>query len=234
MVDFEKLIQAQGSSIHKVVDFDFNKDKLLHLNLTSSNTELTDVILNDTDLFSDWINLKISEKNARYAIGGYAEHRTIYARSTHFGGEDEPRRLHLGVDIWAPIGTPVYNFYDANVHGFANNDNFGDYGGTIILSYEIEGLKFNVLYGHLSLASLNNLTEGDFIPKGKLFATFGAKGENGYWPPHLHLQVIKDMQSFKGDYPGVCKFSERETYLANCPNANVILLSTFPKLVFNI
>jgi len=39
--------------------------------------------------------------------------------------------------------------------------------------------------------------------------------------------LIEDMQGLKGDYPGVCKFSERERYLANCPDPELILRSTF-------
>ena len=27
----------------------------------------------------------------------------------------------------------------------------------------------------------------------------------------------------KGDYPGVCRYSERDKYLANCPNPDLIL-----------
>ncbi|RYZ44700.1 MAG: peptidase M23, partial [Chitinophagaceae bacterium] len=43
------------------------------------------------------------------------------------------------------------------------------------------------------------------------------------WPPHLHFQIIKDMHGWKGDYPGVCRFSEKEAYLQNCPDADLIL-----------
>jgi hypothetical protein len=35
--------------------------------------------------------------------------------------------------------------------------------------------------------------------------------------------LIIDMQGWKGDYPGVCKFSEREIYLQNCPNPDLLL-----------
>jgi hypothetical protein len=47
--------------------------------------------------------------------------------------------------------------------------------------------------------------------------------ENGHWPPHLHFQLIIDMGKAKGDYPGVCKYSEREKYLDNCPDPGFIL-----------
>ena len=227
MKTFEQLISSNAATIGKVVDFDPTRDKLLPLDFTSNNKELTDEILDDTDLFSSFINQKIFAHGARYGIGGYDEHRTIYSRSAHFDTEEEPRRLHLGVDIWGPAGTPVYNFHEAKVHSFANNNNFGDYGATIILAYKIDGLTFNVLYGHLSAASLQNLEPGQLISAGSKFAEFGMKEENGFWPPHLHFQVIQNMYGLKGDYQGVCKFSEREKYLANCPDPNVILKSTF-------
>jgi peptidoglycan LD-endopeptidase LytH len=47
--------------------------------------------------------------------------------------------------------------------------------------------------------------------------------ENGNWPPHLHFQLIADMEGWKGDYPGVCKYSEREKWLGNCPDPDLVL-----------
>ncbi|RYF99497.1 MAG: peptidase M23 [Chitinophagaceae bacterium] len=230
MKTFEEVILSKKSVIGKVVDFNLADDKLLPLDFTAANRALTDEILDDTDLFSSWINQQLKTNDAKYGIGGYDEHRTIYSRSAHFDTDEEPRRLHLGVDIWAAALTPIYNFYDATVHSFANNNNFGDYGATIILSYNIDGYQFNALYGHLSLASLNDLEEGKFISAGTAFATLGVKEENGFWPSHLHFQIIKDMEGCKGDYPGVCRFSEREKYLNNCPNPNLILDCTFKRL----
>ncbi|RYD75783.1 MAG: peptidase M23 [Sphingobacteriales bacterium] len=227
MDTFDEIIRAQAPYIQKVVDFNKKSDKLFSFDFTATNTELTDEILDNTDLFSSWIAKKICDATARYGIGGYNEHRTIYARSAHFDAGKEPRRLHLGVDVWGLAGTSVYNFYDATVHSFANNNNFGDYGATIILAYTISGFKFYALYGHLSLASLQGLEEGMFIAAGTKIAELGVKQENGYWPPHLHFQIIQNIEGFKGDYPGVCKFSEREKYLANCPDPNLILNYTF-------
>jgi len=217
------------SGIGKVVDFEIS-DKLYPFDFTSSNQELTAPLLTDTDLFSNWVSGKLSKNGCRYGIGGYGEHRTIYSRSEHFGTVEEPRRLHLGTDIWGPAGTPVYAFSDAVVHSFQFNGHFGDYGGTIILQHSIQNLY--VLYGHLSVSSLDDLQEGLAIIKGTSFAEFGRQEENGYWPPHLHFQVIKDMQGFKGDYPGVCKYSEREAYLSNCPNPDFILNNTFKSTSF--
>jgi murein DD-endopeptidase MepM/ murein hydrolase activator NlpD len=225
--EFSTTIATVAKNFHPLVDFDQHTDKIFHFDLTSNNTSLNEDIVADTSIFSKWISDELSANNARYGLGGYNEHRTIYSRSTYFDGEEEPRRLHLGTDIWANAGTPVYNFMEGKVHSFKFNDHFGDYGATIILKYEIDGLAFHALYGHLSLDSLEGLSTGQTIASGKEFAAFGVPEENGYWPPHLHFQLILDMQGKFGDYPGVCQYSRAETFLKNCPDPYPILEATF-------
>jgi murein DD-endopeptidase MepM/ murein hydrolase activator NlpD len=206
-----------------IVPYNPSTDKLLLLNFTEANTGLADEIINDTSHFTAYINQKLKAANATYGIGGYDEHRTVYSRSEVFDTNEEPRRLHLGIDIWGDAGTPVYAPIDGTVHSFAFNDRYGDYGATIILSHTTNGQSFHTLYGHLSLNDLNGLSEGQTIKAGREIAHFGEPEENGHWPPHLHFQMINDMEGRKGDYPGVCKFSERALYLANCPNPDVLL-----------
>jgi len=147
----------------------------------------------------------------------------VYRRSRHFDGDGEPRSIHLGIDIWLEAYTPVYTPLDAKVHSFANNDNFGDYGATIILQHELEGIPFYTLYGHLSLASLSDLKEGKSYKAGDKIAEIGADPENGHWPPHLHFQLITDMLDKKGDFYGVAPPSEKEAYAKLCPDPNLLL-----------
>jgi murein DD-endopeptidase MepM/ murein hydrolase activator NlpD len=208
-----------------VVPYIARQDKLLLLDFTANNTDLTHHVLNDTNKFCRYIEEKLVDAGCKYGIGGYAEHRMVYSRSTHFDSTDneEPRRLHLGIDIWGPVNTPVMAPLNGSIHSFAYNDHFGDYGATIILTHNIEGYTFYTLYGHLGLKSLKNLREGLFINQGDVFAEFGMLFENGHWPPHLHFQLIIDIQQNKGDYPGVCKYSEKGQYLDNCPDPDCIL-----------
>jgi murein DD-endopeptidase MepM/ murein hydrolase activator NlpD len=226
----------------RVVSFDPEKDKLLLLDFTEKNKALTDSIVSDTRLFSEHINYKLENKGARYGIGGYAEHRTVYSRSRIFDkdlslknnanppspseDEVEPRRLHLGIDIWGKPNIAVIAPLNGIVHSFAFNNRPGDYGATIVLSHQLQGISFYTLYGHLSLNSIKNLNEGDRIMQGDIFAEFGIPTENGQWPPHLHFQIIIDLEGWSGDYPGVCKYSEREKYLENCPDPDLILQMT--------
>ena len=219
----EELLKKNEIVFHHVVPIDPSY-KYLKLDFTASNKELTDEMLSDTSLFSDYVDRKLGATNAEYGIGGYNEHRTIYSRSKVFDtGGEEPRRLHLGVDIWGKANTPVYAPLNGIVHSFAFNNAYGDYGATLILQHRVANFIFHTLYGHLSLKSIQDKKEGQAIKAGEWVASFGKPQENGHWPPHLHFQIILDMQGMKGDYPGVCQYSEREKYLANCPDPDLIL-----------
>ncbi|OQP60925.1 peptidase M23 [Niastella vici] len=223
---FENIIRKYQNTFHGVVDFNPGKDRLSTLDFTQQNKELTPEILGDERVFSDYIQQKLQSSNSRYGIGGYAEHRTIYSISPHFDGKqpsEEPRRLHLGVDVWGAAGTPVYAFMGGMIHSFAFNDQFGDYGATLILLHQLDGVPFYTLYGHLSLRDLQSISAGNYVSIGQTIAHFGELHENGHWPPHLHFQIIRDMELKEGDYPGVCKYSEKEKYLANCPDPDLIL-----------
>lgn len=218
------LLKANKEQFNQVVEFDPVNDKVIKIDFTDNNKELTNDILENEDEFVHYLFQLLNDKGARYAIGGYDEHRSLYKRSSVFTtDDDEDRRLHLGIDIWGKPHTAVMAPLDGIVHSFAFNNAFGDYGATIILTHQLVGQTFYTLYGHLSLNSLKNLMEGERIEKGDKFADFGIPMENGHWPPHLHFQVIADLQGYKGDFPGVCKYSEREKYLANSPDPDLIL-----------
>ncbi len=216
------LLLKYQDTFHPVVPFDAKKDKLLKFDFTAANNQLTEDIILDTNVFSAYIEKLLGKKYA-YGIGGYDEHRTVYSRSSVFDDAEEPRRLHLGIDVWGSAGTPIFAPFGGYVHSFAFNNHFGDYGATIILHHQMDGVSFNTLYGHLSLNDIAGLHEGQYITRGIEFAHFGKPEENGHWPPHLHFQIIKEMHQHEGDYPGVCKLSEREHYLLNSPDPDVIL-----------
>ena len=219
----ELLLHKYAPTFHPVVQFVPAKDKLLPLDFTAANTQLTETIYSDLDLFCSYITKLLHAGRARYGVGGYNELRVIYAASEHFDDAGEPRRLHLGIDIWAEAGTPVFAFMGGSVHSIAYNDNKGDYGATLVLLHQLEGHAFYTLYGHISCRDIEQLAPGQYVVRGQEIAHLGSPAENGQWPPHLHFQVVIDMQLKSGDYPGVCKFSEREKYLQNCPDPDLIL-----------
>jgi murein DD-endopeptidase MepM/ murein hydrolase activator NlpD len=220
-----RLLQRNQSHYHTVVPFNKDTDRLIPFELTAANKTLTDEIIQDTHRFSHYVDELRASSGALYAIGGYAEFRNMYSRSAAFDAErpgEEPRRLHLGIDIWGTAGTPVYCPLGGMVHSTAMNTGFGNYGATIILLHQLDGVSFYTLYGHLRQADLV-YTEGQYVNHGQLLAGFGQPEENGHWPPHLHFQIIADMELKTGDYPGVCRLSEKDHYLGNCPDPDLIL-----------
>lgn len=220
------VLKKYQHDFHTVVPFIPGTDRLLPMDFTESNTELTKGIIENDQQFIAYISNKLQQANVVYGIGGYNEHRTVYSRSTLFDAArpgEEPRRLHLGIDLWGAAGTPVYAFMGGRVHSFAFNNNRGDYGATIVLQHQLEGITFHTLYGHLGLQDIATLSEAQYVTRGQRIAHFGVPEENGHWPPHLHFQVIIDMELKQGDYPGVCRFSERAKYLLNCPDPDLIL-----------
>ena len=218
-------LKAHSKTFHNVVDFDPAKDKLIHFDFTNDNKELLDIDFGDTKVFTKYVQEKLKKEKAKFGIGGYDELRAFYERSKVFDAtsDEEPRRLHLGIDIWGEEGTKVYAPLGGMVHSFAFNKNFGDYGATLVLLHQLDTVTFYTLYGHLSLDDIAKVTEFQYIIRGQVIGHLGKPEENGHWPPHLHFQVIKDMRTYKGDYPGVCKYSESKKYLDNCPNPDLIL-----------
>lgn len=151
--------------------------------------------------------------------GGYLENRSIYDSPVFRPEGEMPRSLHLGLDVFAPAGTLVYAPLEGFIHSFQINGGELDYGPTILLQHEIsEDLIFWTLYGHLSEGSLFGVDEGDFVSAGETLGELGTRHENGGWAPHLHFQVILDIGDWKGDFPGVCRVSERQKWEAICPS----------------
>jgi murein DD-endopeptidase MepM/ murein hydrolase activator NlpD len=223
--DFFSVIEKHQPYLKPVVRVSAAQ-KLVKLDLSTDNKNLTTGIMGDIDKLSAYVNEQISSNGGTFGIGGYLENRNLYQHSPLFDAqqkETEPRTIHLGVDIWGPAGTPVFTPLGGTVHSFAFNNHQGDYGATIILQHQLEGFVFHTLYGHLSLADLTYLRPNNFISPGICIGHFGAPAENGNWPPHLHFQVIIDMRMNVGDYPGVCAASQKASYRQNCPDPALLM-----------
>jgi len=209
-----------------VIDKIYSKSDYTKIDLSASNETLNKINVNAPKEMEDYINEFTKIKNAKIAIGGYLETRNLYKRSKYFNEQTNPsdeRNIHLGVDIWAKAGTKVLAALDGEIHSFKNNTNHGDYGPCIILKHQVEESVFYTLYGHLSLHSIQNIQIGDTVLQGDEIAQLGDSSINGDYAPHLHFQVIKDLQNNFGDYPGVCSLNQLSFFKENCPNPMELL-----------
>lgn len=194
------------------------------LDLSINNSELKTLNITAASDFENYINDFVKQKKAHIAYGGYNETRNLYKRSTVFkASAKEERNIHIGLDLWTTAGTPILAALDGKIHSFQYNHQLGDYGPTIILEHEINNQRFYTLYGHLSLESIQGLSKEELVKKGQTIGALGNADVNGDYAPHLHFQIIKDIQNKEGDYPGVCSSNTLPFYLSNCPDPNLLL-----------
>ena len=144
----------------------------------------------------EWVERQLAAAGATVGVGRYCEARTLYdAPGFASEGNDGPesRTIHLGLDLFAPAGTPVYAPLSGTVVSAAHNAEPLDYGPTVILRHPpSDGGSdgFHTLYGHLDQATLDQLAPGDRVAAGAVIGRLGDAQVNGGWPPHLHLQAI--------------------------------------------
>ena len=99
-----------------------------------------------------------------------------------FGEREDPINgegaFHPGIDIEAPIGTPVRAAGDGDVTG----ENMGaGYGRTVVLDH---GHDLLTLYGHLSAVAV---APGQHVQRGQVIGYVGQTGRAT--GPHLHYEV---------------------------------------------
>ncbi|MCR4325698.1 MAG: peptidoglycan DD-metalloendopeptidase family protein [Patescibacteria group bacterium] len=219
---------AEDQGISPLIPQAYLRTPPLRFDFSKQNPNIRHVNMADANTLQAYINESLTKAGRTWGMGGYGEERFFYEKSSLFKSGDEYRSIHIGLDIWLPAGTALCAPLNATVHSFRLNDNFLDYGPTIVLQHDIRGVIFHTLYGHLSKQSLEGLREGEKIASGEHIATLGNVQENGSWPPHLHWQVIGEMRGKKGDYPGVVTPSEKEVYLSVCPDPETLLRPFLP------
>ena len=105
--------------------------------------------------------------------------------TSNFGIRTDPfngsARMHAGVDIPGPVGTPVYATADGTVD---RAERAGGYGNLVELDH---GKGIQTRYGHLSRILV---AQGAHVTRGQLIALMGSTGRST--GPHLHYEVRMD------------------------------------------
>ena len=224
-MDFITFLKELSKTPIKVIAPSVDFGSYVSIDLSNNNKELEEFDIECSASWSNYLHYYLKSRQKLIAFGGYLERRSLYKRSKHFNkaGSFNSRNIHLGIDLWCGKDTPVLAVFDGVIHSFLDNTNFGDYGPTLVVKHSIKNVIFYTLYGHLSRSSIKSLHKNTQILKGQVIGFLGDSKINGDYAPHLHFQIIKDMQHYKGDYPGVSSQADIEFYCNNCPDPNLVL-----------
>jgi len=221
-------LESHADQMGRVMEPDLKTANVEVFDLSFGSRELGNLAeLNETAAITRNLFERIRRTGASVGVGRYNEARPLYTSDLFKSeGNDGPqwRTVHLGLDLFMEAGAPVFAPLDGRVHSFRYNAGPLDYGPTIILEHTVANgsLTFFTLYGHLSVDSLDGLSEGMVIKQGTRIARLGDESVNGGWTPHLHFQIITDLLDRVGEFPGVALPSEREVWLSLSPDPNLI------------
>jgi murein DD-endopeptidase MepM/ murein hydrolase activator NlpD len=91
-----------------------------------------------------------------------------------------PNRIHTGIDIAGPWGTPIIAADTGIIYFFPGYYGYGNY---III---IHGHGYSTLYGHLS-SFARGLHSGQIVARGTVIALEGSTGNST--GPHVHFEI---------------------------------------------
>lgn len=110
--------------------------------------------------------------------------------SSEYGWRKNPvsgvNKLHAGIDVAAPAGTPIY----AAASGYVQTAGWssGGYGNYVIIYHGkmSDGTAYSTLYGHMKSVATS---AGKYVKQGELIGYVGSTGNST--GNHLHLEVWK-------------------------------------------
>jgi murein DD-endopeptidase MepM/ murein hydrolase activator NlpD len=95
---------------------------------------------------------------------------------------DGGRRRHQGIDLLAPVGTPLVAVASGHITRLSNLDR--GRGGISLWLRDRRGTAYYYAHNHHNLVRL-----GQQVRAGQLLARVGATGNARGGPPHLHFQI---------------------------------------------
>lgn len=105
--------------------------------------------------------------------------------SSQFGNRRDPftrwTRFHSGIDIAAPLNTPIYAAADGKVTMAGWN---GGYGNTVMVEHDT---TYETLYAHLNKIDVK---VGDSVKKGDIIGRMGTTGRST--GVHLHYEIKRN------------------------------------------
>ncbi|MFR2404534.1 MAG: peptidoglycan DD-metalloendopeptidase family protein, partial [Eubacterium callanderi] len=140
-----------------------------------------------SDVTKLWQKLGINFGSGAFGEGGMMWPTDSQSITSYFGGRDSPGGIgstnHMGIDIGASEGTPIYAALPGTV---TTAGWYGGYGNAVIIDH---GGGMQTLYGHMSAVGTS---PGMNVMPGQVIGFVGSTGNST--GPHLHFSVLQDGQ----------------------------------------
>jgi murein DD-endopeptidase MepM/ murein hydrolase activator NlpD len=144
------------------------------------------------------------------SYGGFLENRSAIFDHRH----DTKKVIHLGVDYWVDVGTPVISPVEGTIMNLRSSKNESCRGGWGNRVDILSGGKV-YMFAHLSPESICGKQSGDKVLEGDVLGSAGAREHNGGWRPHLHLQCVA--LPFYDAFPDMDAYAEPDSEeIENC------------------
>ena len=178
-------IVKKGDTIKGIVaKYKADLDEVLQYNDLSLNSKIKEgdkIIIPDAEPTS---SANTSSSNSSSSIKGTSapSYPGYYMRPISGGRKSQGLHGHNGVDLAAPVGTPIYASAAGTVIASISNGGWnGGYGNYVILSHS-NGTQ--TVYSH---NSRNLVVVGQKVAKGDMIAKIGMTGKTT--GPHVHFEI---------------------------------------------
>jgi len=131
--------------------------------------------------------------------------KSLGTETTPYGGSTKYEKFHPGVDIAAPIGTPIPTTVGGRVIEQMSGKKQGDAGyGNYVIIQDMAGNKYR--YSHLSR---DYVRLGQYVPRGTILGAMGASGQtysvSGGTGSHLDLRIRDAFGRYQNPYNFLAK-----------------------------
>ncbi|MDR2148523.1 MAG: peptidoglycan DD-metalloendopeptidase family protein [Tannerella sp.] len=182
----DRKLNLKDLKVYPVLGKDFGL-KYGHIPMGQDSPYLERFINSAQSQTSELIREIHEKQGVKWSISGDRENRIdLYRQNEQIMREG--RTVHIGLDIIAPVKTPLFSPLDAEVFHVEYEPGLGNYGWLTVLKSIINDAPYYLLFGHLAQEGLKEV--GTLLKAGEIFAYIGDYHENGNWFHHTHLQVL--------------------------------------------
>jgi len=174
----------KGDTIKGIVSsYKADLNEVLDYNGMSVNTKLVagqTIIIPDAEIQTSVATKIVYGTNTAHDTNG-PSYAGYYIRPINGGRKSQGLHGYNGVDLAAPIGTPIYAAAAGKVIASMSGGYNGGYGNYIIISH---GNGTQTLYSH---NSKNVVSVGQYVEQGQKIGEIGSTGKST--GPHVHFEI---------------------------------------------